>query len=57
MLPAASVLVSSESVAYVSFIRQATNHGHEPSEGAKIDAQLQAEDKKALERKGAWGPK
>lgn len=30
----------------------AREHGHEPSKGAKTDAQLQAEDQEELRRKG-----
>lgn len=31
---------------------QARNHGNEPSKGAKIDAELQAEEEEELRRKG-----
>jgi hypothetical protein len=31
---------------------QAKMHGNEPSRGAKIDAQLQAEEEELLKRKG-----
>jgi hypothetical protein len=33
----------------------ALKHGNEPSRGAKIDAELQAEDEAELERKGKKG--
>lgn len=36
---------------------QATNHGNEPSKGAKIDAELKAEEEETLKKKGAWGSK
>ncbi|KAK0511999.1 hypothetical protein JMJ35_005127 [Cladonia borealis] len=35
----------------------ARNHGNEPSKGAKIDAELQAEEEEILKKKGAFGPK
>lgn len=43
--------------AYRLLIIQARNHGNEPSKGAKIDAELQAEDEEMLKKKGAYGPK
>lgn len=36
---------------------QAKNHGNEPSKGAKIDAEIQAEEEEILKKKGAWGSK
>lgn len=36
---------------------QAKNHGNEPSKGAKIDAEIQAEEEEMLKKKGAFGPK
>ena len=36
---------------------QARNHGNEPSKGAKIDAELKAEEEELLKKKGAFGPK
>lgn len=36
---------------------KAKNHGNEPSKGAKIDAELKAEDEEALKKKGSWGSK
>ena len=38
-------------------ILQARNHGNEPSKGAKIDAELKAEEEEILKKKGAFGPK
>ncbi|KAL6719248.1 hypothetical protein ACLMJK_003485 [Lecanora helva] len=35
----------------------AINHGNEPSKGAKIDAELKAEEEEALKKKGSWGSK
>ncbi|KAK3174487.1 GMP synthase (glutamine-hydrolyzing) [Lepraria neglecta] len=35
----------------------AKNHGNEPSKGAKIDAEIQAEEEEMLKKKGAFGPK
>lgn len=35
---------------------QATNHGNEPSKGAKIDQQLREEEEAELKKKGAFGP-
>ncbi|KAL9635979.1 MAG: hypothetical protein Q9164_003118 [Protoblastenia rupestris] len=35
----------------------AKNHGNEPSKGAKIDAEIQAEEEEMLKKKGAWGSK
>ena len=31
---------------------QARNHGNEPSKGAKIDAEIQAEEEEELRKKG-----
>ncbi|KAL9103136.1 MAG: hypothetical protein Q9163_001780 [Psora crenata] len=36
---------------------QAKNHGNEPSKGAKIDAEIKAEEEEMLKKKGAWGSK
>ena len=36
---------------------KAKNHGNEPSKGAKIDAEIQAEEEEILKKKGAFGPK
>ncbi len=36
---------------------KAKNHGNEPSKGAKIDADIQAEEEEMLKKKGAFGPK
>jgi len=36
---------------------KAKNHGNEPSKGAKIDAELKAEEEETLKKKGAWGSK
>ncbi len=36
---------------------QAKNHGNEPSKGAKIDAELKADDEAAMKKKGSWGSK
>jgi hypothetical protein len=33
-------------------VSQAKMHGNEPSKGAKVDADLQAEEQEYLERKG-----
>ena len=43
--------------ANICAIDQAKNHGNEPSKGAKIDAEIQAEEEETLKKKGAWGPK
>ena len=39
------------------FMSKAKNHGNEPSKGAKIDAEIQAEEEEILKKKGAFGPK
>ncbi|KAH9926433.1 uncharacterized protein B0H18DRAFT_1118932 [Fomitopsis serialis] len=42
-------------------LEPATRQGHEPSRGAQVDAELQAEDEALLQKKrtekGQWGPK
>lgn len=37
---------------HLTLSRQAMRHGNEPSKGAKIDAELLAEDSEELRRKG-----
>ena len=36
---------------------KAKNHGNEPSKGAKIDAELKAEEEEMMKKKGSWGSK
>ena len=33
--------------------RQASLHGHQPSKGAKVDRELQEEEERILQKKGA----
>ena len=42
---------------YFDAFVQAKNHGNEPTKGAKIDAELQAEEEEMLKKKGGFGPK
>ncbi|KAI0713169.1 hypothetical protein C8T65DRAFT_574159 [Cerioporus squamosus] len=35
-------------------LEPAQRHGNEPSRGAQVDAELQAEDEEILRKKGAW---
>ncbi|KAI0937407.1 hypothetical protein AcV5_005323 [Taiwanofungus camphoratus] len=38
-------------------LEPAQKHGHQPSRGAQVDAELQREDEEAMKNKGSFGPK